>query len=73
MTAANTNDSKQQPHINPVVGRDRAIDLDKYTVLIHGRSIVDYDKLRREEPELYSRILREEIESDRADERQSRR
>ena len=53
----------------PIVGRDEAIDLEKYTVLIHGRRIVDYERLKQEEPELYARILADENESNAADER----
>lgn len=43
-----------------VVGRNRAVDLSKYTIRLNGRDVVDYDKLRRLEPELYQRILQEE-------------
>ena len=47
----------------PVVGRNSEINLDKYLVSVHGREIIDYEKLKQEEPDLYSRILEEERKS----------
>lgn len=47
----------------PIVGRNNEINLDKYLVVVHGREIIDYDMLKREEPELYARILEEERKS----------
>ena len=44
----------------PVVGRNNEIDLDEYLVEVHGRKVVDYEKLQREKPELYKRILEDE-------------
>ena len=52
----------------PIVGRDEAIDLEKYTVVIRGRRIIDYERLKQEEPALYARILAEERESNTASE-----
>ena len=51
----------------PVVGRSSEIDLVAYTTQVNGRMIVDYEKLRREEPELYERILLQEREIDEAE------
>ncbi len=48
-----------------VVGRDERVDLERYTVRILGRDIIDYEKLRREDSELYNDIVRGEAESDR--------
>lgn len=46
-----------------IVGRDSRIDLSRYTVTILGREVVDYEKLKREEPQLYEEILWAEQES----------
>jgi len=52
-----------------VVGRDSGIDLEKYLVTIRGRKILDYEKLRREEPELYWQIIRNEEAANAREER----
>lgn len=49
----------------PIVGRDSRLDLAKYTVKIHGQDIVDYEKLRIDNPALYSEIVANEFEADR--------
>lgn len=43
----------------PIVGRPD-IDLEKYLVEVHGRSIIDYDQLKRDNPSLYSEVLEAE-------------
>ena len=48
-----------------VVGRSSDIDLEKYTVHIHGRDIIDYEKLKADEPLLYQQILEQEKEVER--------
>lgn len=45
-----------------VVGRDSRIDLSRYTVTILGREVIDYEKLKREDPKLYNEILNAEKE-----------
>lgn len=57
------------PHGYPIVGRDSAIDLDKYLVRVHGRDVIDYELLKREEPELYQKILNDERASNLPDNR----
>lgn len=52
----------------PTVGRDDRIDLDAYTVRVHGRDIIDYEKLKADNPTLYIEILANEYETDRQDE-----
>jgi hypothetical protein len=54
----------KQSSYYPVVGRDDEINLDKYSIEVLGRRIIDYEKLQREQPELYARILKAEQESD---------
>lgn len=49
----------------PIVGRDSRIDLAKYTVRVHGRDIIDYEKLKADNPALYQDILKEEARADR--------
>jgi len=46
-----------------VEGRSTEIDIDKYTVRILGREIIDYDKLKSDNPALYHKILNDELES----------
>lgn len=45
----------------PVVGRHAAIDLNAYTITVCGRTIVDYEKLEREQPTLYAEIIAQEL------------
>jgi hypothetical protein len=52
---------------NPIVGRDPEIDLEKYLVRIHGRDIVDYEKLRLDDPKLYQILLNREYTEDHRD------
>lgn len=49
----------------PIVGRDNRVDLTKYTVQIHGREIVDYEKLKADNPALYNEIVAGELAADR--------
>ena len=53
------------PKMFPIVGRNPEIDLKKYTVLVHGRYIVDYEQIRLDDPTLYQRILDDEREEER--------
>lgn len=52
----------------PVVGRSEAIDLSKYTTTVHGREVIDFEKLESEDPGLYSVLLHNEHERDRLQE-----
>lgn len=53
----------------PIVGRDQRVDLNKYTVKIHGRYVIDYEKLRTDDPKLYKEIVAGELnESNEKDE-----
>lgn len=52
----------------PIVGRDQRVDLTKYTVKVHGRDVIDYEKLRVDDPELYKEILAGELEANRREE-----
>lgn len=49
----------------PIVGRNSHIDLSKYSIRVHGRDIIDYEKLKANEPELYQEILKNEHEENR--------
>lgn len=49
----------------PIVGRDQRVDLTKYTVKVHGRDVIDYEKLRVDDPGLYKEILAGEFEANR--------
>jgi hypothetical protein len=48
----------------PVVGRDPEIDLERYTVHVNGRDIIDYEKLKQDDSELYKKVLDHEHEVD---------
>lgn len=52
----------------PIVGRDARVDLTKYAVKIHGRNVIDYEKLKADNPELYKEILANEFEANRREE-----
>lgn len=52
----------------PVVGRDSRINLHRYMVAVHGRNIIDYEKIRREDFELYKSILEREKQFDKDEE-----
>jgi hypothetical protein len=73
MNEVNLDGTKRSVPVQPIVGRDDAVDLQKYLVPVHGRSVIDYEKLKRDEPKLYERILREEIENDHLEDKLSRR
>lgn len=62
MTTSSDDDSDSSL---PTVGRDSRADLAKYTVRVLGREIIDYNKIRLEDPELYAEILGNEREADR--------
>lgn len=47
----------------PIVGRDGRIDLAKYTVQIRGQDVIDYEKLRTDDPGLYKEIVAGELEA----------
>ena len=49
----------------PIVGRDNRIDLTKYIVKVHGRDVIDYEKLRVDDAELYKDIVAGELKADR--------
>lgn len=55
----------------PIVGRDQRVDLTKYTVQVHGRDIIDYEKLRVDNPMLYNEIVAGEIEDDRREQEET--
>lgn len=46
----------------PIIGRPD-VDLSKYLVDVQGRSIIDYEKLEKDNPDLYSSILQAEHEA----------
>lgn len=62
-----TNPSSDSDHRMrfPIVGRDSRIDLAKYTVQIRGQNIIDYEKLKTDNPRLYKEIVAGEFEADR--------
>lgn len=49
----------------PIVGRDNRVNLTKYTVQIHGREIIDYEKLKADDPVLYKEIVAGELDANR--------
>lgn len=51
----------------PIVGRNPGIDSSKYTVTLKGRKVIDYNKLKKEDPALYAQILLDEDEANRND------
>lgn len=62
-----SNDTKLRRGHYRIVGRDSRIDLDKYTVKVHGRDVIDYEKLQKEDLALYQEILKNEHEANRRD------
>ena len=51
------NDKHKNVGTYPIIGRNSHIDLSKYLVRVHGRNVIDYEKLKVNEPELYEQIL----------------
>lgn len=51
----------------PVIGRHPDIDLAKYIVNIRGRDIINYEKLKNDDPTLYQKIIDQEYERNRQD------
>jgi hypothetical protein len=60
MTASSSNSHHDTRF--PIVGRDDRVDLTEYTVQIHGREIIDYEKLKTDNPALYKEIVAGELE-----------
>lgn len=54
-------------HTYPIVGRHSDIDLIKYTVNVHGRGIINYEKLKNDDPILYQNVIDQEHEWNRQD------
>jgi hypothetical protein len=54
------NDEDKKVKSYPIVGRNSHIDLSKYTVRVIGRDVIDYEKIKVNEPELYRQILANE-------------
>lgn len=50
--------------VYPTVGRDHRVDLSKYGVVVNGRLVIDYDRLKVDNPSLYEEIVQHEINSD---------
>jgi hypothetical protein len=48
----------------PIVGRSTDINLEKYQTKVQGRTVLDYEKVRRDEPDLYKKIIDQEREFD---------
>lgn len=59
------NDTQKDNNTYPIVGRNSHIDLTKYSVRVHGRDVIDYEKLKASEPELYKQVLANEREENR--------
>lgn len=55
----------------PIVGRDERVDLTKYTVKVHGRDIIDYEKLRVDNPKLYEAIVAGELDDNRREQKET--
>lgn len=62
MSDTNINELKNSGAFT-IVGRDSRIDLTRYTVTVQGRELIDYEKLKRNDPALYKEILAAENES----------
>ena len=54
-------DSDGRSGIYQIVGRPD-IDLTSYLVIVNGRSIIDYDRIKVENPSLYQELLQLEDE-----------
>lgn len=57
------NPTNNQSIAQPVSGRHPLVNLETYSVTVCGRTIIDYDKLQREEPDLYQKIIERELGS----------
>lgn len=68
MTIQSSNDDHQKRF--PIVGRDQRVDLTKYTVKVHGRDIIDYEKLKIDDPRLYKEIVVGEFEANHRDQQE---
>lgn len=66
MTTQSSNEDHDKR--SPIVGRDRRVDLTKYTVRVHGRDVIDYEKLKADDPVLHKEILADEFEANRREE-----
>lgn len=62
-----TNPASEAEHRKrfPIVGRDSRIDLAKYTAKVRGQDIIDYEKLKADNPALYKEIIANEFEANR--------
>jgi hypothetical protein len=54
---------RAKPNIYPVAGRYPDVDINIYGKNINGRIIIDYDKLRQDDPALYEKVIKNERES----------
>ena len=61
---SNQDDNQKISRTYPIVGRIDDVDLEKYTVVIRGRKIIDYDKIKNEDPELYRKVIENENKPD---------
>lgn len=68
MTTQSSNNERDEPF--PIVGRDQRVDVTKYTVKVHGRDVIDYEKLKAENPALYKEIVAGELESSRREKKE---
>jgi|GEM_PF-3849596 len=57
--------AKSRPSSYPVLGRSSEINLPKYQTKVLGRDVIDYDRLKRDDPDLYKKIVDHEREFDR--------
>ena len=55
----------------PIVGRDDRVDLTKYAVQIHGREIIDYEKLKADDPVLYKEVVAGELDDNRREQKET--
>ena len=61
---SNQDDNQKISRTYPIVGRIDDVDLEKYTVVIQVRKIIDYDKIKNEDPELYRKVIENENKPD---------
>lgn len=55
---------RQKPNSYPVAGRYPDVDINIYGKTVNGRVIIDYEKLRLDNPLLYEEILARELEAE---------